>query len=230
MSAKIDGLLSVSSAYRDTFEIVRDQIGAILAVESENQMLLASSVNGLDPTRYELRVYLERYAPWDMFREDDTAGGPLPYQAPVVNVCFEGDQIEKPSTELRSARNAMFYIDCYGFGIAQDATVGHLAGDEVARREVARAASLVRKILNAGPWLNLGLPGVVGQFSFVERKTFTPDHDPRSFHVAAMRLALNVHFFEFSRENSYPNLESIMLSVNRTEDGKLYFQAFLDVT
>ena len=66
---------------QDTFEIIRDQIAALLATEISNQQALASAA-GKDPDLWKLRIYLERMNAWEAWLNDQSDLSPL------VNIWF----------------------------------------------------------------------------------------------------------------------------------------------
>ena len=225
MPAQIDHLLVT----RDTLEIVRDQIAAILALESAQQMALAPG-SGKDPLDWELHVYTDRVSPIGEYLQSDA-----PRLPPIVVVYFQQDSFDgKASDQLKHRYFGTFVIDCYGYGCSKDDpndAQAHLPGDIQAEQEATRAARLVRQILVATPYFNLGLPGLVGKRQFVARENLTPSQEERPVsHVSAFRLKLQVDFDEFSPENSFPNIESVAITFTRDGDGRVLVAADYPLT
>ena len=65
MSANIQTLITKS----DNFELIRDEIAAILAVEIANQKALATIAEA-DTTLYDFDLFTERSDPWNLFFND----------------------------------------------------------------------------------------------------------------------------------------------------------------
>lgn len=199
---------------QDNFEIIRDQIAALLVLESANQMTLATAA-GKDPSLWELAVFTERNNPWDGYNQD---GGVF------VNVWFDSSSAEGGSSDTveRQAMMGNFNIDVYGFGLAQDDGDGQITGDEHAARTAARGMRLVRNILMAGENTYLGLRGVVWRRMVSSLSSFQPPIDNREANaVLGMRLVLDVKFNEFSPQVEPVTLEYLSNQITRASDGRL---------
>lgn len=203
---------------QDNFEIVRDQIGAILAVEFANQHLLS----GLD----QPRVFLERSNPWGDFIDATS-----PTAQPIINVWFDSANFDASTSNVveRQKCEATFNVDCYGTAISVDdgnPSGGHAPADLAAAREAQRAARLARNILMAGAYTYLGLRGLVWKRFPQTLSMFQPQIDSRSVQrVVAARLALEVHFNEFSPQVASVELETLMIDVLHKESGELLLRA-----
>jgi len=206
----------------DTFEVVRDQIGAILATESANQRSLATAA-GKDPELWKLRVYLERANPWEAFRD-------MVDTSPIVNVWFDaasypmghGNTVERQKSEAR------YNIDVYAYGqSADDGATGHIPGDEAAARSLARAIRLARNILMAAENTYLQLPrGTVWRRWPQSISTFQPQLGEQPVeNIIAGRITLEVQFSEFSPQVEGDEIELISIDVNRARDGMLVAEA-----
>lgn len=208
----------------DNFEVIRDQIASILALESASQMALATAA-GKDPALWELNVYTERSNPWDNYEQD---GGV------IVNVWFDSSNVDGSSgdTVERQTMVGQFNVDVMGFGIAQsDGGTGHIAGDEAAARAAARGVRLVRNILMAGTYTYLGLRGVVWNRRPSSISSFQPPINNReSTQVLGARLVLEVKFSEFSPQVEPVTLEYLSNQITRAEDGKLLATVDFDFT
>lgn len=224
MAAKIDTLI----AKTDNFELVRDEIAAILTLESENQQTLALAA-GEDERLWKLRVFVERSNPWSEFQDEHEQID----AAPVVNVWFDDSTIDLKRSNLveRQGTDGTFNVDVYGYGISEETLdyegeLTHIPGDERAAREAHRAARLVRNILMAGAYTYLGMRGVVGRRWFQSIKSFQlPLDDRAAQRVKGVRLALRVDFNEFSPQVQGQPFELLHVDVKRKETGQLYFAA-----
>ena len=207
----------------DTAEMVRDQIAAILALESAAQVVLATAAGKPSPNEWALRVYQERSNPWENLPD----GGP-----PVVNVWWDSSTYDQASSNIveRQKSTATINIDCYGYGkSADDGSTGHIAGDRNAAETAQRAFRLVRNILMAGEYTYLGMRGVVWQ-RWVESVTLMqPQQGGQNVHqVVGARLALRVEFNEFSPQVEPVVLELLTVDVRRTEDNQVVIEADYD--
>jgi hypothetical protein len=211
----------------DNFEIIRDQIAAILATESANQMQLAIDA-GKEPNDYKLRVYTERSNPWESLLNEQED------RAPIVNVWFDNSNFNARASNAleRQKSETVFNIDCYGYGMSQDVdSGGHIAGDEEAARESQRAIRLVRNIMMAAEYTYLGLRGLVGSRWPQSITTFQPQLDARQMQqIVASRIALRVEFNEFSPQVPAETLELVSATVSRAEDGEIVINADYDYT
>lgn len=200
----------------DNAEIIRDQIAAILTVELANQALLS----GLPMPR----VFTERSNPWGVFLVTES-----PPAQPVINVWWDSSTFDEATSNVveRQKAEGVFNIDCYGAAPSSDVEAGgHLPADEQAAREAQRTVRLARNILMAGAYTYLGLRGLVWKRFPQTISLFQPQIDNRAAQrVVAARLALQVHFNEFSPQIVGEVLETLMIEVNRKETGELYLRA-----
>lgn len=212
---------------QDNFEVVRDQIAAILATEVASQMALATA-GGKDPDDWKLQIYSERSNPEEQWLNEQTD------RSPIINVWFESSNFDPAASNVveRQKTEGIFNIDCYGYGKAADvAGGGHTPGDEQAAFEVHRALRLVRNILMAAEYTYLGLRGVVwGRWpqsitSFQPQLGSTPAQQ-----VHGARLAFRVVFNEFSPQVEAETLELVTVDVIRAEDGQIVVEADYDYT
>jgi len=212
---------------QDTFEIVRDQIGAILALEVASQMALATAAVR-DPDDWKLRVFSERSNPWEQFLNDQSDG------SPIVNVWVDNSNFDpKVSTVVERQKSETVYnVDCYGYGQSADNPAGgHTPGDREAAFEAHRALRLVRNILMAAEYTYLGLRGVVFRRWTQAITVFQPQQDASQVQqIVGARLVFRVEFNEFSPQIPLETLELLSADVNRTEDGQLIAEADYDYT
>ncbi len=202
---------------QDTFELVRDEIAAILATEVASQMALAVTA-GKDPDEWKLRVFSERSNPWEQMLNDQTD------RSPIVNVWFDSTSFNPASSNIveRQTAEGVFNIDCYGFGFSADDGGGHIAGDKEAAFEAHRALRLVRNILMAAEYTYLNLRGLVWnrwpQSITVEQPDIGERLTPKT---SGARLALRVVFNELSPQVPSETLELVSASVKRQETGEV---------
>lgn len=207
----------------DTSEIIRDQIAAILLVESTRQQELAT-IAAKDPRLWKLSVYSERSNPWADFEE-------APEQldvAPIVNVAFDSANYEQAASDVveRQKTSGLFHIDCYGYGVSAATDTGHNPGDAAAAVEAHRAYRLVRNILMSAHWAFLGLRKTVWRRWPESVQVFQPQIDgQRVQKIVGVRLSLRVDFNEFSPQVIGQPLELISATVKRNTDGRIYFVA-----
>ena len=212
---------------QDTFEIVRDQIGAILTIEIASQMQLATNA-GKDPNDYKLRIFTERSNPWEEFLNEvvDTS--------PLVNVWFDNSSFDPSKSNVveRQASETVYNIDCYGYGRSRDdGATGHIPGDREASFEVQKALRLVRNILMAAEYTYLGLRKTVWHRMPQSITAFQPELDARQMQqIVGARLAFRVVFNEFSPQVESVDLELLSVDVIRTEDGEIVLEADYDYT
>lgn len=210
---------------QDTFEIVREQIAAILVTEVASQMQLATNA-GKDPEDWKLRVFSERSNPWEQYLNEQTDCSPL------VNIWYDTSNFDKSKSNQfeRQSSATVYNIDCYGLGMSKDdGGTGHTPGDEEAALEAQRAVKLVRNILMAAEYGYLGLRGLVAERWPQSVSVFQPQLDGRQAQqIVGARLAFRVLFNEFSPQVEGLSLELLSVDVIRTEDGQIVLEADYD--
>lgn len=211
---------------QDTFEIVRDQIAAILALETVSQQTLATTA-GKDADLWKFKVYKERANPWEAFRDVDSGQGD---DTPIVNVWYESSNFDKSASDTveRQKSNSSFNIDCYGYGASTtDGATGQVAGDEAAALATQRTVRLVRNILMAGINTYLQLPrGTVWLRWPNSINIFQPQIGENPVErVIGARISLDVSFSEFSPQVEGEIIELLSVAVSHGEDGLLTVNA-----
>ena len=212
---------------QDNFEVIRDQIAAILATEIANQMQLATD-GGKNPDDWKLRIFSERSNPWEQLLNEQSD------RSPIVNVWFDNSNFDPAASNIveRQKTEGVFNIDCYGYGISSDEVGGgHNPGDKEAAFEVHKALRLVRNILMAAEYTYLGLRGTVWGRWPQSITVFQPQLDGRQMQqIVGARLAFRVVFNEFSPQVVAETLELVSVDVRRTEDGEIVVEADYDYT
>ena len=205
---------------KDTFQIVRDQIAAILKLNVTNQMALAAA-SGKDETLWDLRVFSERNNPWEEFQD---AEGP---KSPIVNVWYDSSDFDDAgsSSVNNQKTNAMYNVDIYACGVSAETADGHSPGDESAALTLHNAACLVRNILMAGVYTYLGLRGTVWGRKVTAVNIFQPSADNATVqNIIGARISFRVTFTEESPQVDGVLLEAIAIQVDRAENGEILVQ------
>lgn len=217
----------------DVSEMVRDQIGAILLLETTKQQELAAAAVR-DPALWAFRVFTERTNPWGEFMDlpdgDLISDDPTIDLTPIVNVWWDGITFDRSASNVveRQKGTSTFNVDIYTVGVSRATLEGHQPGDELARLEMARVVRLVRNILMAAQYTYLALRGTVWGRWIASIETFEPPSEIRAAQrIGAARIALQVDHNEFSPQVPTVPLEGVTVFVERGETGQLYFtQAF----
>jgi len=207
---------------QDTVEIVRDQVGAILAAEAASQRELAIQ-SGEDPSQWTYRTFVERSNPWAEFLD---ATEPQP---PIINVTLEScDYLMGGSTITGkyTGVSAMYNIDCYGHGMSSDdpSEQGHVAGDKMSAFEAVRCARFVRNVLSSAQYIYLGMQGCVHRHWLSNLNIYNPAPEGRELQqVVGARFALRAEFNEYAPQHEGVPLELITATVKRKRTGEIYF-------
>lgn len=208
---------------QDNFEIIRDQIAGILALEVASQKALAETDNK-DPTLWDLKIFTERSNPWEQWLNDGEQD-----PTPIVNVWFDSStfDVSASNTVKDQKCEGTFNIDCYGYGKSS----GYESGDELASKEVQRAIRLVRNIIMSANYTYLDLRGTVGR-RFPQSITIfqAQKESPHVQHVIGARLSLSVTFSENSPQITGNPLELVSTKVKRAEDGSVVINADYNYT
>lgn len=205
---------------KDNFELVRDQIAAILFQESVNQQALATA-EGKDPTQWAFNVYSERSNPWSEFQTEGQA-------TPVVNVWFDSMEMDDAGSDTveRQKMNGRFNVDIYCADVTLETDEGQEPGDEKAAKSAHATARLVRNILMSSINTYLQMRGTVWNRKVQSLTSFQPGpEDAMVQHVLAVRVSFQVIFNELSPQAEPVPLEYVSTAVARTEDGKILFKA-----
>lgn len=199
----------------DNFEVVRDQIAAILVIERDDQKAQAAAA-GKDPALWDFKVFEERSNPWGDYLDE---GADL---TPIVNVWFDSDSfVEAATTRSQTQKcNAFYNIDITA---AARRTAG-LNGDEAAAKTAQRIARIARKILMASEYTYLALPrGTCWDRQIESRETFQPGIGAdSSTRVIGLRLRMRVSFNETAPQFEGVPLNGIDLEIKRKETGEIY--------
>lgn len=216
----------------DNFEIIRDQVAAIIKLNQENQQALAALVP-VDPAPWELRVFTERALPWEQFLNIDVNDVAANF-SPIVNVTYDSSQFpEGQGNTVDYQRSSTLYnIDIVGFAsAASDGGMGQLPGDREAAFTNQRGIRFVRRILMASENRHLQLDRtIVGNRWIQSINEFQPQLDSvPAQQIVGARIAFRVEFLEFAPSADLSNiLEEIRIDVRRAEDGEITLQQQFD--
>ena len=212
MAAQIDYLLPDDA---DGTETIGPLIASIIKEESENQVSL-SIAGGATPAEaaevYELKVYLERWAPWDIW-VNKLEGE---FVAPVVNVWLETtNQDDGSSNQMsRQTYTGTWNIDVYGYGRSRedpDNPGTQIVADADANAQRNRGVRWVRKYLAAAKNIYLRQPKPGGFVWLTRVRTFEyfvpAVEDLPVGRVKAARISFDVTYNEFSPQAVEETLE-----------------------
>lgn len=205
---------------QDGFELIRQQIVALLVAERDNQIALAEAASR-DVSDWQFKVYEERFSPWEAALNAD---GVVP--DPIVNVWFDSDSFEGSSSTRAETQKctAAYNIDVYGFGVPKDTDEGHDPGEMLATFASHRVTRLVRNILMASQNTYLQLPrGTAWDRQIQSRQSYQPRLDQRAvIETVALRMRYQVSFNEVSPQYEGVPLENLVATVLRHETGEVY--------
>lgn len=203
---------------QDNFELIRNEIAAILAAETLNQQALATAA-GKDPNLWKFHVYIERSRPWEALKVDETP------MTPIVNVWYESSNYDGDSSFIaleQTADPSIFNIDIYGAALSEkNVGDGYKSGDKTSALESQRIIRLVRNILRGVPpdsskpgedYTFLNLRGIVGHRKIQSINRFFTDYDKQAIPADAARITLAVRHLETSGEGPYEDLNLIQMS------------------
>lgn len=180
MNARITGIIQQQS-----FEIVRDQIGFILALELANQFVLNP-----DPALDVSEVWVERVLQWDKT------------ELPAVNVML-ADGTYGGQTVLQQDGTYRYYIEGYVNAKTQRATYteGEQPGDQKAMIDLHRLLGVCRSIIEDAKYKTLGFdtpPGFVMNRHIESIQIGQPNQKEHDALSSAMgRLILSVKVPEY---------------------------------
>lgn len=208
---------------QDTFEIVRDQIAAILLAETAAQQVLAPlAIPPQDPDDWKFDVFLEASNPFEKFlNNENIADADL---TPIVNVWYETSDFSlgKGDVVNRQQPEGLFNIDIYGAGISEQKESTQDCGDKVAAFEAQRMVRLARNILMSAINVNLQLKGVVGRRWVRSVTMFQPQiNQQTAVQIVGARILFAVEFVETSPQVVGVMLDEVGYELKRASDGQV---------
>lgn len=223
MPALIDTLIEG----QDGWELARDTVAAILAVEIASQKAQAVTASE-DETQWDFEIFSERDNPIGEWTNLDTTAT----YKPIVNVWSDGFSTPRDqSTVTHNHAETTVNVDCYGLGWAKtDGVTGHEVADKAAALEAQRAARLVRRILLSEHYTYLGSARRAAQWCFGREvsngKPFRPDVSlKKGFSAVVLRVTLKATVKEQVPQITGQTINFVHLEVTRAEDGKVLLKA-----
>lgn len=211
---------------QDNFEIIRDKIVDILVIEIANQQVLATGA-GKDPELWRMDIYKERSNAFEKWLNDTTD------TVPICNVWVDSGSSDEGASNVTSRQKVqtIYNLDCYGYGESKtDGGSGHIAGDELAAKEVQRAYRLVRNILMSSIYTYLELRPYVGKRFPQSYRLFQPEYNGQAIqNIMGLRFALLVDHEETSPQYDGDVLEYVSVTVE-DDDGKVILEQDFDYT
>ena len=215
---------------QDNFELIRDEIAAILAIETLNQQTLASGA-GKNPDLWKFDVFIERARPWEALSELEE---PI---VPIVNVYFDSENFatdQSYSSLKHTADPGIFNIDILTTALnVKNVGDGYETADRLATLEAQRLMRLIRNILFSVPpdhtqpgqdYQFLNLRGIVGYRRIQSATVFQPDYKKQSVAIGAARIVLAVKYIETALEGPYQNFELLQVTATTTENGQVIME------
>lgn len=172
----------------DNIEVIRDQIGALLALDMANQYVLAKEAKDPNAADYDVRVFVENDSPWQYVDEQTPESNPFP----CVNVSIESTGQQKGTASVgKQVMSAQFYVDVYATGNTD--SVEDMGAK--ASLKAWKTARIVRHILRAEANTYLRLRGIVGRVSF-KFDAGEPSSPQSAIRVKMVRITLGVDYVE----------------------------------
>ncbi len=185
-----------------SFELIRDRIGAILADEIINQFTVITTNPDLNAT-----VFVERFTAFDKS------------ELPAINVLFSSADY-LPATPVSDDGNYEFYVDVYTSGTASDGE----RGDKNSASKLHKLLGVCRSILRTPYYLTLGLPGIVGHTSVGTIQVMEPKNNQDATNTIWGRLVFKVKAIEGVELQETVVADGFITQVklNLTDKGYLY--------
>lgn len=194
----------------DNIEYIRDQIGAILAVECENQYRLATEEEDPNARDYKIGVYIENDDPLQFV---DAGKNPFP----LVNVSLASCEKDSGSSSInKHLMSAAFLVDVYATGN----TDGNADAGMRATKKAWKTARIVRNILGAENNAYFKMRGIVTGRDFVKFEAGNPANAQSAMRVKIVRITLNVDYIEGVAVSEAKELELIRAAIS-DEDGRV---------
>ena len=224
--ALIDALIDK----QDNYEIIRDKVAQILANEVVNQKALAVG-DSQDPAGWDFKIFTEKTNPFELIESvKGKAGG----DAELANVWLDsitfggsGDTVE------RQQPDTIIQIDCVSSKNAEDNASGGITtqADARASLDAERIGRLVRNILMAATYKNLGLQSIVFSRWISRMQKMQPDRDDQPIeNTMVFRVTLGVKHFEFSPQVTPGDLDEIIVDIKRGELDEVLSELTIDTT
>jgi hypothetical protein len=187
MASKINVLIENP----DNIERIRDQISAILKIETASQYKMAQEAAKQDAADYRIGIWQEKSRPWQI-NEDAEKKNPFP----LVNVSlmgFHADGSGGPAIGQKKYTGEI-YLDCYASG---EFTLEQSDETDSAKK-AWKVGRIIRNIISSEQYSYLGLRGIVRDIRIAEGKTGDPrnNNENSAQSVTICRLVLSVNYYE----------------------------------
>lgn len=212
---------------RDNFEIIRDEIAAILALETASQQALAIAA-GKNPTLWAFDVFVERARPWESLTALEE---PI---VPIVNIWFDSEDFARNqsfNSLQHTADPGIFNIDVLTSALSvKNVGDGYDPADRQATLDCQRIMRLIRNILFSVPpdhtqpgqdYQFLNMRGIVGYRRIQSLTSFQPDYKKQAIAIGAGRISLAVKYVETASEGPYQNFELLQVQATTTTNGQV---------
>lgn len=183
------------------FELIRDRIAQILAVELANQKSLTGD------TLFDSTVWLERFIPFDQT------------EMPAINVYFSDASYDNLTPISSKGRNS-FYIDVH----MKDKHTAGIDGDKGAALKLHRLIGVIMAILEDPYYVMLDFsPGTIQHTEVSEIKIGQPTSQQDSTQLITGRITFVVNANENTRELSAIDADKYSTSVRLGETEKGFY-------
>jgi len=172
----------------DNVELIRDQLCAILKVETTAQHELAKGKP--DEADYRIGIWKDKTRPWSL-TEDSEKKKPFP----LVNVQLRGFKLDIPGGGQFGQKkySATFHLDCYAHGDFDTEE----PDDTDSAVKAWKIGRVIRNIITSEHHAYLGLRGTVREYKITEGTTGDPRNEEQSAQsVTICRLILTVDYYE----------------------------------
>lgn len=197
-----------SAIGRQQFELIHDQIGAILRSEIDNQYILSYDSDLLDQRGDLISIWKERDIPFN-----DS-------EIPAINICFDRAEFDM-RTLVQHDGIYRYLIEIQSQGETQN---DNTLGDTIAMTRVQKIMGLCRAILMNPEYVIMGfVPGLIKR-RYVENMFFGKPIRQDSSHTCMGRMTLVVEAVETSPFNEGMLAQGITTSVRlyNTDSGYKY--------
>ncbi len=185
-----------------SYELIRDRIGEILADELSNQFTLSNN------PEMDVNVFVERSSPFDKS------------EFPAVNIFFSGGDFSL-STPNHDDAEYEYYIDVYTSGKNTNTD----RGDKLSSQKLHKLIGVCRSILRTPYYLTLGftIPSV-GHSSISSIQIMEPKNNQDAISTTMGRLIFKVKASESVEIQEAVNITDwkTQVKLNLTEKGYLY--------
>lgn len=182
------------------FELIRNTIGSILALELAEQFSITGN------SLFDVKVFAERALPVE------------PDEGIVVNVLFNQVPYDTKTHTNRTGNNE-YFIDVHVSG--KDKAGGD-RGDVRARKNLAKLLGVIANILESGEYLQLGLtPGIMVHKAVSNIAIAEPENNQDTLHIAWGRVVFTVRANENVKklEGTPSEKSTSTVKLNETEKG-----------